>query len=183
MKSKYKDLNLGKIEAVFNKLGGIEGADRFLRGELELVEKVLKKHLIDCDAQPFVPESWEVVEHQPGGPFDSTQDKQFEWDPGKVELYLCDEQKKGSIEGNELRKKLKGKPVMNANVLDYLLAHPELIPEEWKGKYIFFWGTIYRHSSGRLYVRYLRWRGDEWDWGFDWLGLHWDDNNPALLRK
>jgi len=39
---------------------------------------------------------------------------------------------------------------MNANVLDYLLAHPELIPEDWKNKYVFFWGTIYRYSSGGL---------------------------------
>lgn len=31
---KYNDLSLGTIEAVFNKLGGMEGAQRFLRGEL-----------------------------------------------------------------------------------------------------------------------------------------------------
>lgn len=35
---KYATLELGTIEAVFNKLGGIEGAQRFLRGELELRE-------------------------------------------------------------------------------------------------------------------------------------------------
>lgn len=31
---KYARLDLGTIEAVFNKLGGIEGAERFLRGEI-----------------------------------------------------------------------------------------------------------------------------------------------------
>lgn len=35
---KYKDLTLGIIEAVFNKLGGLEGAQRFLRGELLVKE-------------------------------------------------------------------------------------------------------------------------------------------------
>ena len=35
---KYASLELGTIEAVFNKLGGIEGAQRFLCGELECRE-------------------------------------------------------------------------------------------------------------------------------------------------
>lgn len=34
MTMKYANLDLGTIEAVFNKLGGMEGAQRFLRGEL-----------------------------------------------------------------------------------------------------------------------------------------------------
>ena len=35
---KYADVKLGTIEAVFNRLGGVEGAERFLRGDVELVE-------------------------------------------------------------------------------------------------------------------------------------------------
>ena len=38
---KYADVKLGTIEAVLNKLGGMEGIERFLRGEIELVEKVV----------------------------------------------------------------------------------------------------------------------------------------------
>ena len=37
--NKYAKLNLGEIEAVFNKFGGIDGARRFLNGELVLVER------------------------------------------------------------------------------------------------------------------------------------------------
>ncbi len=33
---KYKDLTLGKVEAVVNKMGGIEGMEKFLRGETNL---------------------------------------------------------------------------------------------------------------------------------------------------
>lgn len=33
MAMKYKDLTLGKIEALVNKIGGLEGADKFLKGE------------------------------------------------------------------------------------------------------------------------------------------------------
>ena len=139
--------------------------------------------IIDCAAKPFTPEGWEVVEHvilgvkylgiKAGG--------KFEWDPSKIHLVLVDEQKGDkSIEGNELRKKIKDKPVLNANVLDWLLANPELIPEEWKEKNICFWGTIYRHSSGSLGIRYL-WNNDGWSWDFSWLGDAWRSDSPAAV--
>ena len=136
---------------------------------------IMKKHIINCDADPFVPDDWKVEEHTKGG--------QFEWNTDNVELYLSDEQKKGPIKGNELRKLLKDKPVLNANILDYLLAHSELIPEEWKGKAIFFWGTIYRNSDGDLCVRYLYWSGSEWGWSHSWLGSNFNDNSPAVLSR
>jgi len=144
-----------------------------LRGQAEVV---VKKHIIDCDADPFIPEGWSVEEHQKGG--------QLEWNPEKIQLWLSKSQKDGgTIEGNKLRKELKSQSVLNANVLDYLLANPHLIPEEWKGKYVCFWGTIYRSRSGRLIVRYLCWRGGGWDWDYDWLGDVWDDHCPAVVCK
>jgi hypothetical protein len=132
-------------------------------------------HIIDCDASPFMPDGWKVEEHQKGG--------QFKFDASQVQLFLAEGQKKGKVmEGNKLRKELAGKPVLNACVLDYLLAHPHLIPEEWKGKYVFFWGTIYRNSDGNLYVRYLYWYGDRWYWDYHWLDDDWTDYLPAVLR-
>jgi len=83
------------------------------------------EHIIDLDADPFVPEGWKAEEHQKGG--------QFNWDASKVSLYLSDAQKSGKcIEGNKLREELAGKPVLNANVLDYLLANPHLLPRSGK---------------------------------------------------
>jgi len=138
--------------------------------EIKLLEPV-----IDLDAAPFVPNDWKVEEHQKGGT--------FRWDPVKVKLYLSKLQSKGKyIGGHDLRKELAGQPVFNARLLDYLLAHPQLIPEEWKGKYIFFWGTIYHHSSGDLCVRYLCWGDGQWQWGYDWLGSDWSVDSPAALR-
>lgn len=136
------------------------------------------EHIIDCDVDPFNPwekDGWTVEEHQKGG-------TTFKWDVTKVELFLSDAQKSGRIEGNQLRKELSKKLVLNACVLDYLLAHPHLIPEEWKGKAVFFWGTIYRRSGGNLYVRYLYWHDVRWHWHCFWLGLGWYDNDPAALR-
>ena len=35
---KYGELNLGQVEAIVNKLGGMDGAQRFLRGEITVSE-------------------------------------------------------------------------------------------------------------------------------------------------
>ena len=133
------------------------------------------EHLIDCDADPFIPNGWKVEEHQKGGA--------FKWNTSQVSLFLSEPQKRGrSIEGNKLRNTLKSEPVLNANVLDYLLAHPDLIPEDWKGKYVFFWGTIYRSSGGGLFVRCLFWGGGRWGWNCDWLDRGFGGDDPAALR-
>ncbi len=141
-----------------------------------LAEIIYPEHLIDCDADPFIPEGWTIEEHKKGGV--------FKFNPKAISLYLNKKQAKGDrIEGNELRKELADKPVLNANILDYLSAHPELIPEEWKGKYVFFWGTIYRDSNGNLYVRFLRWYGSRWDWDCYWLGDDFDSDDPAAIAS
>ena len=137
------------------------------------VEKI--PHLIDLDAKPFIPVDWKIEEHKKGG--------QFEWDLKKVHLYLSKKQKGGKhIEGNALRTELAKKPVFNANLLDYLLAHPELIPDEWKGKAIFFWGTVYRFADGNLVVRCLYWGDGQWRSDGHYLGHDCNESDPALVR-
>ncbi|OHA58691.1 MAG: hypothetical protein A2571_02890 [Candidatus Vogelbacteria bacterium RIFOXYD1_FULL_44_32] len=154
----------------------LSGVRDVIEGRAELV---VKKHLINLDADPMIPDGWKVEEHQRGG--------QFEWDASKVALYLDPSQQGGSIEGNKLRKKLKGKNVFNAVLLDYLLANPHLIPEEWKKdengntRYIFFWGTVYRRSGGGLCVRCLSWFGGRWSWVCYWLDSGWLDRSPAVV--
>lgn len=124
------------------KLGVEEGVKRLLSGNYKLV---LKKHLIDLNANPFVPTGCEVEEHQRT----SYNSGLLKWDAAKIELYTDPSQQNGYIAGSELRKKLAGKPVLNANVLDFLLDNPQLIPKSWKKdkrgipRPIFFWGTIY----------------------------------------
>ncbi len=170
--AKYAELNQGEIEAIVDKLGGMEGVKNFLSGKMEL--KFLE-HIIDCDKDPLIPhDGWKVEQHIKGG--------QFTWNPEKVKLFLSEKQKDGkSIEGNKLRKELESKPVMNANLLDYLLDHPDLIPEEWKGKVVFFWGTIYRNSGGNLRVRYLIFGEGRWGQGLIWLGHGFRGGYPAVV--
>lgn len=101
----------------------------------------------------------------------------------QIVLHLSPNQKDGKvIEGNKLRAELETDkvPVLNACVLDYLLLHPELIPEEWKTVgAIYFWGTVYRRPGGSLYVRCLCWGGSAWYWDGYWLGNDWNGQRPA----
>jgi len=143
-----------------------------IRGQAEVN---IKKYVIDCDADPFLPSGWKgVEEHKKGG--------QLEWDPTKISLYLSKEQQNGElIGGHKLHEKLAKKPALNACVLDFLLANPELIPESWKDKYVYFWGTIYCSSGGGLYVRCLCWGDGRWDWDYRWLDRAWGGGIPAAL--
>jgi hypothetical protein len=142
------------------------------------------EHVIDCYIDPFNPrakDGWTVEEHRRTG--------SWAFNPKQVEFFLpSDQMGDRYIAGNELRKKLEKKHVFNANVLDYLIAHPHLIPEEWKKdaegntRHIFFWGTIYRHPDGRQFVRYLYcWTDGMWHWGNNWLGYTWNSSHPAAV--
>ena len=46
---KYSDVTLGRIEAVWNKLGGEEGVGRFIRGETKIVEVKRFDLFVDLD--------------------------------------------------------------------------------------------------------------------------------------
>jgi len=155
-----------------------------LRGQSDIVPLVssatvgkLSEHLIDTDTPPFVPSGWEA---EPNG---HKKRGQFLWISFKVGLFLSVNQQGGKTsKGHKLREELINLPVLNANVLDYLLAHPELIPESWKGKSVFFWGTIYRGASGKLGVRYLFWHDDgRWLWNFHKLDNDWNGHSPAAV--
>ena len=141
-----------------------------------LAEIVVAKYIIDCDADRYLPDGWKVESHKKGG--------SLEWDSTKVRLHLSSNQQNGKcIEGNKLREELANESVLNANVLDFLLKHPELIPEEWKAKYVYFWGTIYRISDGSLYVRFLSWDGGRWCGHYRWLDDSWGSVSSAACSQ
>ena len=133
----------------------------------------MKKHIINLAKKPFCPNGFKIEEHIKG-------EKNFEWDASKVELFVSKKQKNGYQKGTELRKEIKNP--FNANLLDYLLAHPELIPEEWKDKVVCFWGTIYRDSDGYFCVRCLYWDGESWGRYYGWLHGDFDGVSPAARR-
>ena len=135
------------------------------------------EHVVDCSADPYVPAGYTVEKHQ----------KSDTWKSGtslsQMDLYLTDDQMRGvSVEGHKLHEELVAKPVLNANVLDYLLARRHLIPETLEGKRVCFWGTVYRYSNGNLYVRCLsRFRGIS-DYSAICLDCDFRDIHPAAMR-
>jgi hypothetical protein len=133
-------------------------------------------YIVDCDAPPYVPEHWEVKEHHKGG--------WIEWDVSQVKLYVSSRQQNGLwIEGNKLRQELTQLRPYNANLLDFLLKRPHLVPQEWRDKQVFFWGTVYRDRYGSMCVRCLRRLGDEFGWYRGLLDYDWGSNRPAAVRS
>jgi len=140
-------------------------------------------NIIDCDATPFCPEGWEIVEHKKCG--------QVEWNPEKITFYLSDIQKRHECDACiNIYNELKGRPVLNANIIDYLLANPNLIPEKWAdyGYLVIFWGTIYRDPEGNLCVRCIGLNNrytKAWDEFFriSSCGLNGNRTPSALLKQ
>lgn len=131
------------------------------------------EHIIDLDVDPYIPERYLIENHQKGG--------QFTWNADQIALHVSSGQRcKEVIFGDRLREELKGLPVLNANALDYLLQHPHLIPDEWKGckeERVSFWGTVYSHKQfSALYVRSLYWNQHqgEWKWECSTLKEEWN---------
>ena len=131
-------------------------------------------HIIDCDADPFVPPGLKVESHHKCG--------QLEWREGLFGLYFSELQGSSSaVCGDKLLEELKDKPVLNANVLDYLLKNPQLIPEEWKSKAVFFWGTIYCDPDDCPCIRYL-YSGNGKPTAFEyWLGEKFTSLSAAAV--
>lgn len=128
---------------------------------------------------PFIPDGWEI---RPEDQITSRFTGELTFTPDAVRLYLdAAQQGSGVVKGTELVKSLEGQPVLQANVLDYYIANPELIPVSWKGKDVFFWGTIYRDSNGDLCVRYLCGDDSVCHWSYDWLGRDCCSMDPAAV--
>lgn len=173
-----------QLNDLLNMIGGIDGMNQILRGNAKVV---IVRHIVNSTINPaknMESYDWEIEKHNGEG--------EFELDPSRLKLYVSEEQRNGKyITGSNLRKELEGNKdlvLMNACVLDYLLAHPDIIPESWKtdGKgeapCICFWGTIYLRSGGDLVVQYLRWCGAGWYRSYHYVShTHWSSRHPAAI--
>ena len=176
------------LEVAFNRNGWTK-ADVNKLGQGDLLAEILKvvrnlatvqsiKHLVDLagDPMPSVLKDagWKVKKHTGIGT--------LELDPSMLKIHSSTSQRLWMrIKGDELQKEIEedGVTVLNGNILRYLLAHPELIPEDWKKgngsggpRYIYFWGTIFCDPHGNQVVRGLYWSG---------TGA-WSTNNEYLCK-
>lgn len=153
---KYGKVTLGQIEAVLNRLGGEDGVQKFLAGQIEIV---VSKHRIECGVLPSIPQGFGIIEHRIAAP--------IEWNIETVHLHLHHDHETILSVYNKRRS-----TVLNAAVLDYLLAHQAIIPEFWKRDgYIYFWGTIYQQNStpGSMFVKQLHWRSEGFGGQGKWI--------------
>lgn len=107
-------------------------------------------------------------------------------DGKKIELFLSEKQKKDVHGGHDLRKELEVKGGnVSATILDHLVAHPELWPENWKKDnqgntiFVYFWDDIFCYSGGRLCVRGGFWGGGGVVSDYDWLDSDWGRLGPS----
>lgn len=49
----------------------------------------------------------------------------------------------------------KGHLPLTANIVDFLLGYPELVPETWEGKFVIFSGTRFKGTDGKEYYAVL----------------------------
>ncbi|MFA4880075.1 MAG: hypothetical protein WC650_00425 [Candidatus Doudnabacteria bacterium] len=144
--------------------------------------------LVNLDAPPELPFDKAIIEPKIGRgsgwvKVEKCEDGLYINDH-RVILYLSEQQKGGKvISGFKLNEELLGKPVLHPNILDALLEHLDLIPEDWKKRYlyIFFWAVIFRDSDGRFFVRFLYFDGERWQWGYSGIYVGWDNDDPAAL--
>lgn len=161
-----------------------DALQRIVEGNFNKIPQGLRR-LIDGDTKSYVPAGWSIkAEDQ----LPNVVRGEIEFDPAKVQFHLDDAQKTGTIVGNKLKEKLaKLSAVYGAQVLDHLLANTNLIPDSWKTdengqtRYLYFWGTIYRDSDGRLYVRSLYFGDGQWRWISRWLGGKFDTQYPTAV--
>ena len=122
-----------------------------------------KGNMIDLDAQPHTPGGYKIDEKMQ---VQGRARGMFEWDPASVKFV-----------NTQSQAEFENEPVLPATVLDWLLQHQDEIPEEWKGKIIPFWGTLYTNeSTGFNYYRVLYWNE-----GYGWQD-HWYQEGSVAGR-
>jgi len=156
---KYGNLNLGQIEAIINKLGGIEGVYLFLNEEIVLVSsnivKVNKSSSLDYSHKTItypIDFSLYSEENEAIGPSG--------FDAGRLVQWYMENQDRRSINGTDIHQYL-----VSHDMIKDCLGFRDLRAIQQKsltffrrnffGKLLFAWKTVIRGNDGKLYVPYL----------------------------
>lgn len=186
--SKYPK-TLGRIEAVWNKLGGEAGVDRLLADELVITERqppVPKPEVpldtiirVDRAVCPVYPDWMKKVMHpelEGAGP--------SEYDLTTIEQWLHDDQKKGVVVGNRIYDHLKETDTLKdclglRDGEEIKKKGTEVFRKFFGGKAVFLWASVVQRRNGRLHVPYLIEDGGGVVVYWDWLDDDWSGRDPA----
>lgn len=179
------------VEAVFNKLGGVAGAKRFLADELVLSEVPKPEPppepvfdflvRVDRSVKPSYPDWFKKLENpelECSGP--AEYDLQT-----AVQQWLHDDQKNGVVVGNTIHKHLKKDNGLASclNLQDGLAIQAKGIAvfrKLFAGKVVFLWGSVVQNRYDSLNVPYLCEVGGGVVVDWYWLDLDWSSRSPAL---
>ncbi len=132
----------------------IESIPKRLSAAKSDIEQIVQCDIVDCDAYEChgYPNGY-VVEHRKLGQMELRLcDGELYANGVRIILYRSPKQEaRGSISGSKLHDELRGKPVLNACMCEYLANHTHLIPDRWSGTHVHFWGTI-DSVGGKTYV-------------------------------
>ena len=185
-----QDLTAGQLNDIVKNLGGKECALKFLRGELVVQPAVIPEPppepaldfivRVDRSVKPSYPDWMKKLMHpelELSGP--------AEYDLSKVDQWLHNDQKRGSVVGNTIYKPLQeGDNLATClNLQDGLAIQQKDIAvfrKLFAGKAVFLWGSVAQSRDGRLRVPYLIKDGGEVVVRWYWLDRSWDSNDPAL---
>jgi hypothetical protein len=110
-----------------------------------------------------------------------------EFDINKMQLYISKEQiNTGNIAGFAFKKELESKKVPTTAVLNYFLRHPQLIPNDWRGKQIYFWGSAYEIAGiPEEQIPYIFWdvKKNKWLCSVNSIDFICEDDEVALILK
>lgn len=113
-------------------------------------------HIIQTST-PSVPEGFTVAYHNDMGPFDI--EKLEQWlEENSTSSKLPWPEPETCADVREYAERATG--IINACILDYALAHPELMPILWDlGNPVAAYGTVYADADGALHVKVIEYRG------------------------
>ena len=134
----------------------------------------MEGHIVDCDALPRPLDGWKIDEHRQHGKKECTSRHLMLW-------RSSDQEDGKEVSGFILYDELTGKAAANWNVLSHFLEHPRLIPEDWKGRRIYFWGTVFRDTKGNHRVCCLCWDTRGWDWRSSTLDSSFGKHDVAAV--
>lgn len=151
-----------KLAAAIRRRGGVDRAIAALIKEFEVFEQID----FESETCDFLSGYWKVSEDQ----FPGRVTGKWVCRPEEILLIPAQDLAK-SKSPSEVLNRFKHMTVLPVHVMDYLIdGVPELTPIAWKGKKVFFWGTLFG-SSDDTWVRYMEWSEEDHKWTKQWLRL------------
>jgi len=173
------NLTFDEIQKLIEKHGGDQGVRKYLAEET-VVAPLPGSVYVDHSIRPIYPHWVKEVLYPE---LESTGPSEF--DAGKLEQWLHEEQKTGCVTGNTIHQYLKDHDMLKnclglRDLEEMKKKGITFFRKHFKGKYVFGWKAVVRYRDGNLCVPYLYESDGVVCITWDWLDDDWNSNYPAL---